>query len=286
MSTGWWDEHPLGAETNGTRLVDQLVSVVSSQGQFSINLIGTGLKVAEATKWTSQGNYVSVKVHRSKVTMSGLSFYDSENHFFFSPGGVKSSVWMAVLCFCLIHWRGISADISTLSILCVITLPFSHSVPSRLPSSVGRDKNLRPLWRFLWEVHSPGSQRSPPASPLKPRPRTKPRPAPRCWTPVPWALKACLRSIIHRKLPSSLMAAKGSVDLQSWATGPLLGPPSKLQKKPTWCLLTVNPTGPCSSHADIGFSLKHHTRDILVRGEGTEQNQSFHKSPKYPIMIC
>uniref|UniRef100_A0A6Q2XJ72 ADAM metallopeptidase with thrombospondin type 1 motif 20 n=1 Tax=Esox lucius TaxID=8010 RepID=A0A6Q2XJ72_ESOLU len=36
------------------------------QGQFSINLTGTGLKVAEATKWTSQGNYVSVKVHRSE----------------------------------------------------------------------------------------------------------------------------------------------------------------------------------------------------------------------------
>uniref|UniRef100_A0A8C6WWM1 ADAM metallopeptidase with thrombospondin type 1 motif 20 n=1 Tax=Neogobius melanostomus TaxID=47308 RepID=A0A8C6WWM1_9GOBI len=31
------------------------------QGQFSINLTGTGLKVSEATKWTSQGNYVSVK---------------------------------------------------------------------------------------------------------------------------------------------------------------------------------------------------------------------------------
>uniref|UniRef100_G3NJ46 ADAM metallopeptidase with thrombospondin type 1 motif 20 n=1 Tax=Gasterosteus aculeatus aculeatus TaxID=481459 RepID=G3NJ46_GASAC len=31
------------------------------QGQFSINLIGTGLKVAEETKWTSQGNYVSIK---------------------------------------------------------------------------------------------------------------------------------------------------------------------------------------------------------------------------------
>uniref|UniRef100_A0A8C6Q4Y1 ADAM metallopeptidase with thrombospondin type 1 motif 20 n=1 Tax=Nothobranchius furzeri TaxID=105023 RepID=A0A8C6Q4Y1_NOTFU len=31
------------------------------QGQFSINLIGTGLKVAQVTKWTSQGNYVSVK---------------------------------------------------------------------------------------------------------------------------------------------------------------------------------------------------------------------------------
>lgn len=37
------------------------------QGQFSINLIGTGLKVDQATKWTSQGNYVSVKVHRSEV---------------------------------------------------------------------------------------------------------------------------------------------------------------------------------------------------------------------------
>uniref|UniRef100_A0A3B1KBD0 ADAM metallopeptidase with thrombospondin type 1 motif 20 n=1 Tax=Astyanax mexicanus TaxID=7994 RepID=A0A3B1KBD0_ASTMX len=31
------------------------------QGQFSINLTGTGLKVAESTKWVSHGNYVSVK---------------------------------------------------------------------------------------------------------------------------------------------------------------------------------------------------------------------------------
>uniref|UniRef100_A0A671MNY0 A disintegrin and metalloproteinase with thrombospondin motifs 20-like n=1 Tax=Sinocyclocheilus anshuiensis TaxID=1608454 RepID=A0A671MNY0_9TELE len=37
------------------------------QGQFSINLSGTGLKVAESTKWVSQGNYVTVKVHRSDV---------------------------------------------------------------------------------------------------------------------------------------------------------------------------------------------------------------------------
>ncbi|CAL9696915.1 unnamed protein product [Knipowitschia caucasica] len=36
------------------------------QGQFSINLIGTGLKVSEATKWTTLGNYVAVKVHRSE----------------------------------------------------------------------------------------------------------------------------------------------------------------------------------------------------------------------------
>uniref|UniRef100_A0A673I6B9 A disintegrin and metalloproteinase with thrombospondin motifs 20-like n=1 Tax=Sinocyclocheilus rhinocerous TaxID=307959 RepID=A0A673I6B9_9TELE len=31
------------------------------QGQFSINLGGTGLKVAESTKWVSQGNYVMLK---------------------------------------------------------------------------------------------------------------------------------------------------------------------------------------------------------------------------------
>ncbi|RXN17868.1 A disintegrin and metallo ase with thrombospondin motifs 20 [Labeo rohita] len=36
------------------------------QGQFSINLSGTGLKVAESTKWVSQGNYVTLKVHRSE----------------------------------------------------------------------------------------------------------------------------------------------------------------------------------------------------------------------------
>ncbi|KAJ8269787.1 hypothetical protein COCON_G00123940 [Conger conger] len=35
-------------------------------GQFSINLTGTGLKVAESVKWVSQGNYVTVKVHRSE----------------------------------------------------------------------------------------------------------------------------------------------------------------------------------------------------------------------------
>ncbi|XP_053741370.1 A disintegrin and metalloproteinase with thrombospondin motifs 20 isoform X1 [Synchiropus splendidus] len=39
------------------------------QGQFSINLQGTGFKVSPATKWTSQGNYVSVKVHRSEDGM-------------------------------------------------------------------------------------------------------------------------------------------------------------------------------------------------------------------------
>lgn len=52
-------------------------SGVLPQGQFSINLIGTGLKVAEATKWTSQGNYVSVKVHRSEVRRT-LGFWCSE----------------------------------------------------------------------------------------------------------------------------------------------------------------------------------------------------------------
>ncbi|MGH0121107.1 UNVERIFIED_CONTAM: hypothetical protein FKN15_071967 [Acipenser sinensis] len=35
------------------------------QGQFSINLTGTGLRVSESTKWIAQGNYATVKVHRS-----------------------------------------------------------------------------------------------------------------------------------------------------------------------------------------------------------------------------
>uniref|UniRef100_A0A8C1Q7D1 ADAM metallopeptidase with thrombospondin type 1 motif 20 n=1 Tax=Cyprinus carpio TaxID=7962 RepID=A0A8C1Q7D1_CYPCA len=35
-------------------------------GQFSINLSGTGLRVTESTKWVSQGNYVTLKVHRSQ----------------------------------------------------------------------------------------------------------------------------------------------------------------------------------------------------------------------------
>lgn len=49
-------------------ILEKLLSLCSFQAQFSINLIGTGLKVSEATKWTSQGNYVSVKVHRSEVS--------------------------------------------------------------------------------------------------------------------------------------------------------------------------------------------------------------------------
>ncbi|MGH0168830.1 UNVERIFIED_CONTAM: hypothetical protein FKN15_012499 [Acipenser sinensis] len=36
------------------------------QGQFSINLTGTGLRVSESTKWIVQGNYATVKVHRSQ----------------------------------------------------------------------------------------------------------------------------------------------------------------------------------------------------------------------------
>ncbi|XP_060695933.1 A disintegrin and metalloproteinase with thrombospondin motifs 20-like isoform X1 [Hemiscyllium ocellatum] len=35
------------------------------QGQFSINLSGTGLKISEASKWIAQGNYATVNVHRS-----------------------------------------------------------------------------------------------------------------------------------------------------------------------------------------------------------------------------
>ncbi|XP_072124224.1 A disintegrin and metalloproteinase with thrombospondin motifs 20-like isoform X1 [Mobula birostris] len=36
------------------------------QGRFSINLSGTGLKAAEASKWIAQGNYATVNVQRSQ----------------------------------------------------------------------------------------------------------------------------------------------------------------------------------------------------------------------------
>lgn len=51
---------------------------------------------------------------------------------------------------------------------------FAHFF-SLFPSSwsVGRNKNLRPLWRFLWEVHSSSSTRPTSYSSLKVKPRTK-----------------------------------------------------------------------------------------------------------------
>lgn len=53
-----------------------LMVPVICQGQFSINLTGTGLKVAESTKWVSHGNYVAVKVHRSEVNKADF-FHDN-----------------------------------------------------------------------------------------------------------------------------------------------------------------------------------------------------------------
>lgn len=37
------------------------------QGQFRINLSGTGFKVAEDTSWTSQGNYAVADIQKSQV---------------------------------------------------------------------------------------------------------------------------------------------------------------------------------------------------------------------------
>lgn len=36
------------------------------QGQFSINLAGTGMKISSTAKWLAQGNYASVIIHRSQ----------------------------------------------------------------------------------------------------------------------------------------------------------------------------------------------------------------------------
>ncbi|XP_029473156.1 A disintegrin and metalloproteinase with thrombospondin motifs 20 [Rhinatrema bivittatum] len=36
------------------------------QGQFSINLVGTGLRISSAAKWIAHGNYATVNIHRSQ----------------------------------------------------------------------------------------------------------------------------------------------------------------------------------------------------------------------------
>lgn len=61
-----FSQTPLGQPVPFATAGDCYSAAKCPQGQFSINLIGTGFKVAQATKWTSQGNYVSVKVHRSE----------------------------------------------------------------------------------------------------------------------------------------------------------------------------------------------------------------------------
>uniref|UniRef100_H2LDH7 ADAM metallopeptidase with thrombospondin type 1 motif 20 n=3 Tax=Oryzias latipes TaxID=8090 RepID=H2LDH7_ORYLA len=124
------------------------------QGQFSINLTGTGLKVAPATKWTSQGNYVSVKVHRSEVTDFRVWDYSCT-----SLGGTVVLFWsdIQIYVFCPLKFMKKAA-----------LLPTASSVIFLL---VGRNEDLRPLRWFLWEVHSPGAQWSTPSSALRARPR-------------------------------------------------------------------------------------------------------------------
>lgn len=44
------------------------------QGRFSVNLSGTGFKVAEDTSWISQGNYAVADVQKSQVCKTELYF--------------------------------------------------------------------------------------------------------------------------------------------------------------------------------------------------------------------
>ncbi|KAI1882299.1 hypothetical protein AGOR_G00249250 [Albula goreensis] len=61
-----FSQTPLGRPLSFATAGDCYSAAKCPQGQFSINLAGTGLKVAESSKWISQGNYVTVKVHRSE----------------------------------------------------------------------------------------------------------------------------------------------------------------------------------------------------------------------------
>lgn len=192
----------------------KLVSAVSCQGQFSINLIGTGLKVAEATKWTSQGNYVSVKVHRSEVTMSGLSFmWLGKTDFFFLGGECSHLNRRAVLLpdslkrnlrwhFYTFHSLRNKAALFPLSPLSfVLACRTGQESTAAVAVSVGS------AFPRLTTVSS--------CKCTEIQAQSKPRPALRCRTPATWALKGHLKSIIHRKVPSWLRAAKGYVYLHS-----------------------------------------------------------------------
>lgn len=55
----------------------------SAQGRFRINLSGTGLKVADDTTWTSEGNYVVADIQKSQVSALCL----------IRPLGLNSKVW-------------------------------------------------------------------------------------------------------------------------------------------------------------------------------------------------
>lgn len=44
---------------------------LTMQGQFSINLAGTGMKISNTAKWLAQGRYASVIIHRSQVSAAG-----------------------------------------------------------------------------------------------------------------------------------------------------------------------------------------------------------------------
>ena len=38
------------------------------QGQFSINLAGTGLRLSSTARWIAQGNYATADIHKSHVS--------------------------------------------------------------------------------------------------------------------------------------------------------------------------------------------------------------------------
>uniref|UniRef100_A0A8C9T5B8 ADAM metallopeptidase with thrombospondin type 1 motif 20 n=1 Tax=Scleropages formosus TaxID=113540 RepID=A0A8C9T5B8_SCLFO len=61
-----FSQTPLGRPVPFATAGDCYSAAKCPQGQFSINLSGTGLKVSEESKWTSRGHYVTAKVHRSE----------------------------------------------------------------------------------------------------------------------------------------------------------------------------------------------------------------------------
>lgn len=64
------------------------------QGRFSINLSGTGFKVAEATSWVSQGNYAVADIQKSQVRTVALQPSSNKP---LQQGGGKIQIFLTTL---------------------------------------------------------------------------------------------------------------------------------------------------------------------------------------------
>lgn len=85
----------LRASLNISQILLFVLFLLEMQGQFSINLAGTGMKISSTAKWLAQGNYASVVIRRSQVSAGTCLGFSSSSHCF-QAGSVFP--WCHLLC--------------------------------------------------------------------------------------------------------------------------------------------------------------------------------------------